>query len=63
MSKQHIEITDSISKIIQYPPEDKEQCDWCLKWVDAEKIDIVENKSPQGGYEFVCEDCLDRAEE
>jgi len=61
--KMKIEITDSISKTIKYPPVDKEQCDWCLKWVDVTKIDIIENKSPQGGYEFVCEGCLNKVEE
>lgn len=63
MGKLHIEITDSISKGIDYPPDDKEQCDWCLKWVDVEKIDIVENKSPSGGIEFVCDDCRNKIEE
>lgn len=63
MSKLHIEITTSVSQTVQYPPDDKEQCDWCLNWVDVKKIDTVENKSPQGGYEFVCENCRNKAEE
>ena len=63
MGKIQTEITDSISKSIHHPPDNKELCDWCLQWVDLEKIEIVENKSPQKGFEFVCENCRAGIEE
>lgn len=52
-----IEITDSISKKIEYPPPNKELCDWCLKWVSLEEITITDR------YEFVCINCLEKEEE
>jgi len=53
----HIEITGTISKTIKYPPDDKELCDWCLKWVNVEIMNITER------HEFVCDNCLKREEE
>ena len=52
-----IEITQSTSQKIKYPPDDKELCDWCLKWVSNEKINITER------YEFVCDNCLEEENE
>ena len=52
-----IEITDSISKTIQYPPPDKELCDWCWQWIGLEKINITERN------EFVCDECLSKENE